>query len=128
MGTPTTPTAKSSTIKQIIIFSVIIMIVIFSIIVIYKLYNQAEKKIQWPKVISRCPDYWVDLGKGNCKNVHNLGTCTKNQIQPTVKFDKSYYDGTDIDNDPMKNSGKIKRCRWAKNCKVPWEGIDNLCA
>ena len=100
---------------------VAVIVVIFIILVIYKLYNRSveESEQTWPEEISNCPDYWTDLGNGKCKNVHNLGTCTNGKVQPTITFNKSYYDG---------DKGKMNRCRWAKKCNVSWEGIDDLCA
>jgi len=108
-------------IKKVVKIFMITIVVLFAIIYAYMLYKEYEESSEqsWPETISDCPDYWNDLGDGKCKNTHNLGTCNMRQAQPTVTFDSSFYDG---------EQGKMNRCRWAKNCNVSWEGIDDLCA
>ena len=110
-------------------FTIILMIIGSAIMMIY-LYKQYKKeqaresKLTWPREISPCPNYWVDLGNGKCKNIHDVGTCPTNKGSSSnpegiFHFDTSYFNG---------EAGDLKKCRWSKRCQSPWEGIDNLCA
>ena len=52
----------------------------------------------------------INVTKSNtCVNTKKLGTgCT------SINFDTPKYKGP---------SGKIEKCKWAKNCGVVWDGI-----
>lgn len=100
----------------------------FLIVYLYKQYMEFKKKKdklnQWPPVYNVCPDYWADLGNGNCQNINNLGRCPK------------LDDGTLIPNGTQnfKEYGDIKLsetrrklCDFSKRCGITWEHIDRSC-
>lgn len=88
--------------------------------------NKDVKENKFPPSPSRCPDYWKvkDPSEGaqgcshQCENVKNIGQCNLSQGNKVMCFDKEPFKGKD---------GPEKKCLWAKQCQVPWEGIDNLC-
>lgn len=113
---------------SIAIISVSSIVGFFLILYLYKKYNDFKKtqaKLnKWPPVYNACPDYWADLGGGNCQNINNLGRCPK---QP---------DGTLIPNGTknFNEYGKIdlpetqtRLCNYAKQCGITWEHIDKKC-
>ena len=70
-----------------------------------------------------CPDFFEIVtdsnGEKQCKNIYNIGKCRKTAPY-TVSFRKNkLFNNTE--------DGNYWKCRWAKECEVPWEGIDNLC-
>ena len=94
-----------------LIISLIIIFIIISIYYIIKFIKIFKKtsSSDWPPVILNCPDYWNDLGDGNCENIHNLGNCSG------IKDFSSFKD--DID-----------KCEFVRKCNITWEGIDRKCA
>ena len=89
----------------------------------WKTSSEEKSKLTWPRKISPCPDYFISDNAGGCKNTYNLGTCPSvdGVLQPNsvVKFDTPEFTGDDA---------SYNKCRWAKECQVSWEGVDNLCA
>ena len=70
-----------------------------------------------------CPDTFRHEGNNMCRNVQNIGSCPKGpdgtlELNGTVSFNDKKYKGP---------NGPLEKCKWAKSCKTPWEGIDNLC-
>jgi hypothetical protein len=113
---------------QIAIISVSSIVGFFLIVYLYKQYNDFKRKQdklnKWPPIYNVCPDYWADLGGGNCQNINNLGRCPK------------LDDGTMIPSGTQnfKEYGKIelpetqhKLCNYAKKCDITWEHIDKMC-
>ena len=74
-----------------------------------------EKQMEAKKVPS-CPDYWESVGESKCRNIHKLGKCGHKQ---DVDFSDNIF--TD------KRTGKIMKCRYAKECEISWEGTDKVC-
>jgi hypothetical protein len=73
---------------------------------------------------SDCPDFFETItdsnGNKKCNNVYSLGSCrTKDSNFTTVSFDDNLFNNT--------KDGNYWKCRWAKDCNVPWDGIDRLC-
>lgn len=105
---------------------VILFITIIAVIVLgyygynaFKRFLSPTEKKPWPPVLSSCPDYWKDLGSGNCQNVNLLGECNKDATKNTFNW------GTIGDTTTVR--GREMLCNKAKACRVSWEGIDNLC-
>ena len=93
--------------KVIVIIAIIILIImLFSIIFLFKnMKNSAD----FPPIVAECPDYWKVTKSNTCVNTKKLGTgCT------SINFDTPKYKGP---------SGKVEKCKWAKNCGVVWDGI-----
>uniref|UniRef100_A0A6C0JCP3 CPW-WPC domain-containing protein n=1 Tax=viral metagenome TaxID=1070528 RepID=A0A6C0JCP3_9ZZZZ len=89
----------------------------------YRKFLKEQDKLTWPRMLAECPDYWVKEGN-SCKNMFNIGDCPKGkdglpEVQGTVDFSSEMYKG---------KKGNYNKCRWAKKCNAPWEGIDKLCA
>ena len=109
------------------IYKVLLGILVVCLIYYYykqwKSYSKHQSKLTWPRKISECPDYFISDNNGGCKNTYNLGTCpSENGVllpNSVVKFDTAEFSGDDA---------PYNKCRWAKDCQVSWEGVDNLCA
>jgi hypothetical protein len=129
----------------------IIVTIIIIILVVWAVQkkNQAQKDSQhvvWPpddymkNIGSKCPDYWVPVGKGGkvvCQNKFNIPVVS-NQIGDN----QCYHDITGYPNSvsfspitkwPPKSGELDSRCQWIKQCGVKpnfnasWTGIDNKC-
>jgi len=69
----------------------------------------------FPPVQSECPDYWIVNADGTCTNKQNLGTCADGS-QHTMNFTTDQWTGP---------GGLKKKCDWAKNCNITWDGVTN---
>ena len=73
--------------------------------------------------ISECPDFFKiidDNGNIKCENTYKLGKCHVTPDNKTISFD----------NDDLFTNikyGKLNKCKWAKECEVPWQHINRLC-
>uniref|UniRef100_A0A6C0EHF3 Uncharacterized protein n=1 Tax=viral metagenome TaxID=1070528 RepID=A0A6C0EHF3_9ZZZZ len=77
------------------------------------------KKIEYPQ----CPDFFESTTDNNddkvCKNVYKIGKCRLSDPYTASFLKDDLFTNT--------KDGNYWKCRWAKECEVPWEGIDNLC-
>ena len=108
---------------------------------IYYFYREWKKeknrsaKQTWPRELARSPDYWTDEGDHVCRNTFNLGKCPRGRggVRPRGTVDmKSIAGGVKGQGDALDQAmleavPLNKKCRWARNCETPWEGIDKLC-
>ena len=81
------------------------------------LYSSGSGK-EWPPIVSECPDYWIDRvdkegDSKKCVNVHNLG---KSSCDSNIDFSGDFWQGS---------TGDCRKYRWAKGCKLTWDGITN---
>ena len=95
-----------------------IVLLIFAILLIGVLLFTGGSDSQWPPVVSECPDYWIDRvdkdGEAKkCFNVHNLG---KSSCDNIMDFSEDFWQGS---------TGDCRKYRWAKDCKLTWDGITN---
>jgi len=109
--------------NRIMIGCILIICIGFPIYYYLQYLNWLESlsKIKFPPFPSKCPDYWEVDGIDKCRNIHNIGICKK---------DDGTKDGNIMDfGDPIfqGKKGQMYKCSWAKKCKAPWEGIDQLC-
>ena len=111
-----------------------IILVIITLIIIsfyyyrqYKNYKEQQSKLTWPKEYTRCPDYWIHDGEHKCKNNFKLGKCKDVDMKSIASVSNSSNINT-LDNEMNKKDVLEKKCKWAKRCKVSWEGVDKLCA
>lgn len=91
------------------IFLLVVLIIAWGFILYVKWDNNSifkESQDKFAQFKNVCPDYWKNKGSNICENTFNMGTCTTQ--------DFSGY------NDKQK-------CKWAKSCNTPWEGIDEKC-
>ena len=78
------------------------------------LYRQKYHS-DYPPVIAKCPDYWIDSsGNGSkCQNVQNLGNAI---CSTTMDFSSAQWSG---------QSGQCNKYTWAKSCNLTWDGISD---
>lgn len=95
------------------------LFLIYYIYTVYKSMTKDKKKDTRP--YPKCPDYWESEGNSKCKNTHKIGLC---------RTGKAPNDSVDFSDDIFTNkmTGNYMKCKWAKSCQVPWEGIDDLCS
>jgi hypothetical protein len=81
--------------------------------------NQLEKNTKFPPWPAKCPDYWQNLGDDKCKNTYKIGDCKAGTSDLVMDFgSQQIFEGA---------RGMYYKCNWAKQCNVPWEGIDSIC-
>ena len=104
-----------------IILSVVVLSIILGFVITFILEIRKEQKslknMKYPPLASKCPDYWEVLRNGNCRNNHSIGLC-KTSGDRDMNFNDDLFKG---------KAGDNYKCAWAKQCQVPWQGIDQLC-
>jgi hypothetical protein len=103
-----------------IILSVVVLAIILGFVVSFVLEIRNDKKKvggEYPPMKNRCPDYWEVQDENVCRNTHAIGLC-KTGGDRDMDFNDELFTG---------RKGDHYKCAWAKQCQVPWEGIDNLC-
>jgi hypothetical protein len=112
--------SSTSTFNDILSFSIIVIVGMFILYYSYTSYKSfAQPKKNDPRPYPKCPDYWESVGNGKCRNVHKIGNCRLKPSEDTVDFSGEVFQNN--------KSGDYMRCKWAKECHAPWEGIDDLC-
>lgn len=104
----------------------LLKIIVFILVVIgyigYTVYKNKTKdktSFLYPPWPSKCPDHWEVVGKNTCKNVKKIGgKCNIEDNELKFNFDDKIFHGKE---------GLYYKCKWAHQCNVSWEGIDNLC-
>ena len=104
-----------------IVLSVIVLSIILGFVISFVLEIKKDKQNTltdtFPPQANKCPDYWEVRENNVCYNTHGVGLC-KNGGDRDMNFEDDLFKG---------KSGNNYKCAWAKQCQVPWEGIDNLC-
>ncbi|MBI96921.1 hypothetical protein CL656_07245 [bacterium] len=124
--------------KNIIFLAVIVLI--FSLTLVGVAIANDEVNIKFPPRIDNCPDYWahanylknsdnvfslndsdvnIDDLENECVNIQKLGVCSNKTI---MDFDKVPFNNS---GDKGPDSGMCAKYKWAKQCKVTWDGITN---
>ena len=73
-----------------------------------------------------CPNFFEIKNEGGqkmCKNTFKLGNCNISDENNKIS---AFFDENDnffTDN----KRGNLRKCLWAKECDVTWDGIDKLC-
>jgi len=95
-----------------------IKLAVFILIVGYFFYKNYKKthNTSFPPWPAKCPDHWA-VTKQGCYNKKKIGKCNLNPNE-VQDFKDSIFKGED---------SLYFKCKWAKNCETPWEGIDTLC-
>ena len=96
---------------------IVLIFVIFSGYFVYSYFYSKNSEKKFPPWKSKCPDFWQADGKNRCRNVKKLGLCMVGNDN-VMTFDDQVFRSEKSD---------FYKCKWAKNCGVSWEGIDNLC-
>jgi len=102
--------------KTVLFVSIILLIII---LVIIGVALASSKDQDWPPVVPDCPDYWMMDGSGNnavCINQKDLGVCPPrgNAKHQVMNFNAAPFTNSD---------GDCYKYKWAKKCKVSWDGI-----
>lgn len=99
--------------KIVLVVAIIVFIVALVFIGIGLKKTNTEKS--WPPIVSSCPDYWEDTGKG-CHNKLGLGKCNLPTYtdKNLMDFNVTPYNTGD---------GACAKAKWAKDCGVAWDGI-----
>tara|TARA_B100001093_G_scaffold334640_1_gene319525 strand:+ start:27 stop:362 length:336 start_codon:yes stop_codon:yes gene_type:complete len=105
----------------LIVLSVLTVLIIVGFIVsfVYELKRDRDQRMntKFPPFKNKCPDYWEVGEDNNCINTYSVGLC-KTEGDKKMNFSDSLFSG---------KKGDYYKCAWAKQCQVPWEGIDSLC-
>ena len=105
----------------LIVLSVLTVLIIVGFIVsfVYELKRDRDQRMntKFPPFKNKCPDYWEIGEDNNCINTYSVGLC-KTEGDKKMNFSDSLFSG---------KKGDYYKCAWAKQCQVPWEGIDSLC-
>lgn len=103
---------------QKIVLSIATVLLIIILVIIGVTLSKAKSEEEWPPIVGACPDYWVDMsGNGEaCFNSHSLGRCNipRKGEKGTMNFNQSPFTG---------DNGDCAKYRWAKVCRVTWDGI-----
>jgi len=99
---------------QQIVLTIAAVILILTLVVIgILLYNQSATA-RWPPETASCPDYYTAQSDNKCLN--SGGMKVNNANCNTGNFSGPGYQG---------EKGKVRKCQWAKDCGVAWDGISN---
>ena len=96
------------------ILIVAVVILILSLLVISHFLYRRQYSVKFPPEIGNCPDYYTAKSKDVCKN--SVGLKVINPNCDTGDFSGSSYKG---------DQGFKRKCLWAKECGVTWDGISN---
>ncbi len=99
---------------QKVVLLVAIIILIAALTFIGFAINNSVHNVQFPPVISKCPDSW-DVSGNLCVNSRHLGSCAKGKNN-TMNFGLPYFKGKE---------GKCRKHKWAQRCGVSWPGISD---
>lgn len=100
------------------VFTIALVIFIIVLLVLAVVIKNSYKNSVFPPEVSQCPDFWeLSADKKTCKATdQNNGE----------KFESG---SESPDFSDMSNSARIKKCNWAKEHGISWDGITgrNLC-
>ena len=99
---------------QKVVLTIAAVILILTLVIIGILLFNAHSSAQWPPEVSSCPDYYTATSDDVCKNTGGVKVSNKNC--KTGDFSGSGYKG---------KAGKKRKCQWAQDCGVAWDGISN---
>jgi hypothetical protein len=104
------------------IYTFAVVLFVFILVYYYRQYSKETKsQLRGDKIIrAECPDYWMVEGPSKCRNVNKMGLClTRGSEGGLMDFDTDFFKN--------QQTGNYAKCRWAKKCKVAWDGIDDIC-
>ncbi len=99
---------------QKIVLTVAIIILILTLVIMGLLMFNHRSTLQWPPEVSSCPDYFTATSKNICENTEKIKVLNTNCN--TGDFSSAGYQG---------NAGNERKCLWAQECGVAWDGISN---
>ena len=85
------------------------------LLVMALIIKNSYKNQVFPPEVAKCPDFWKMSSDSLCQATdNNKGSLETNYIVPATS--SIYSEGT---------LGRIKKCEWAKQQGVIWDGITN---
>ena len=115
------------TFQRVVMIVALIILILCLIFIGIALYRHRFKE-NYPPVVGKCPDYWVDISdpKGKdvkCMNALGLGNHTGQRCPDkggyTTFSNNSHWQGKD---------GICRKAGWARQCNVTWDGVTNSTA
>jgi hypothetical protein len=94
--------------------SISIVIFLFFLAIIGIMLVRNKNDFKYPPETGTCPDYWELLKTGECSNKQNLGKMDCDKIK---NFNTDEFKGS---------KGPLKKCQWAQQCNLTWDGITNV--
>ncbi len=104
--------------QNIVLKVAIVVYCIFLISIVFLMFS-SQRSVNYPPGVSVCPDYWQVNEDGSCSNI-NDGSFKLGNLASKCKhhdFTTAEYFGP---------TGVTKKCEWAKDCQVEWDGITNM--
>ena len=98
--------------RIVLIIAAVILILTLAVLGIL-LYNKSVSSM-WPPETGGCPDYYTATSNNICQNIIQLPVSNSNCN--TGDFSSSIWQG---------KAGNARKCNWAKECGVSWDGITN---
>ena len=108
-------TKGDGTFQNTVMAIAVVLLIITLIIVGIGLYK-ATHGADFPPVIAKCPDYWMDFSRGDgsiCTNVKGLGS---ESCDIVMDFSSPAYEG---------DGGLCAKVKWARDCDLTWDGVTN---
>ena len=105
--------------KTVSIIALVILIVCLSFVGVAMVKSSTKSK--FPPHISKCPDFFVMDATGNCVDEKNI-------LLPSASSNcnnKKWRAPAEGWPETGRFSEKCVKKRWAKRCKVNWDGITN---
>ncbi len=113
--------------KTVLIIATVLLIITLTILAIM-LYN-SHGGLQFPPEIGHCPDFWTlnkkDGNKSMCRNVQHLGKCGGGTADCCEENGKNVCCPMDPTQWGKGKHANKKKCEWAKDCGLTWDGITN---
>ena len=115
---------KAGSYQHVVIVIAGVLLVITLIIVAITI-RPGIGNVQWPPEVGDCPDYFL-LSGGGGSGVGSGGTCSNVKGLGNKGSGCNSYATTPL---PKKHSAQdaelMKRCKWAQQCGLTWDGITN---
>lgn len=86
-----------------------LIILVLCLIFIGIALEKHNSKDAFPPVLANCPDYWTANSDGGC--------APSSSAPPT--------DCQKLNSDTLKSMNLCDKSRWAKGCKITWDGVTN---
>jgi hypothetical protein len=99
---------------QKVVLTIAVVILILTLVIIGVLLYNKSASSQWPPEVSSCPDYYTATSENVCQNTGAIKVSNANCN--TGDFSGSVWKG---------KPGEKRKCQWARDCGVAWDGISN---
>ena len=113
--------------KQTVLY-VSIVILIIALIVIGLSISRSIKMVEWPPVVSKCPDFWkYDDSTEDCVNVKDLGNANDEYCPSYPTNSYNTCEKFNFNDDPKYSSSneKCEKQKFSNALGLNWDGITN---